>query len=109
MAKSDWQVHGIDPNDGKGTTIRDYFEAACKLDVEWIKKIIYSNNIDVNCTYCYGQATHSNIPDSHMVQSFGFAKTGRATMQLFEKIDLYDEDDVEKAIDVLQVVSDSLR
>ena len=100
-----WAPKALNPNpaEGKGMSMRDFFEAAFELNIEWLEMILNRGELDVNSAYCYGQSSHSGRPDYHMLQSFGSAKNGKVTMQIFEKIDLLGESEVGTILNILKV------
>ena len=92
------------PPDSRGTSISDFFAAACELDSGWFELILDKGELDINSVYCYGQASCSYRPDYHMLQSFGSAKTGKVTMQIFEKIDVATEKEVKIMLRMLEIL-----
>ena len=63
------------------------FPAVCDLDKDKVEVILGSGAVDVNSVYSFGGARVSGRPDEHMRETFGSAKCGKITCQLFEKID----------------------
>ena len=103
---SDWTPKCLNPvtAERRGTSIADFFKAACELDLDWVEMILDKSKLDVNSVYTYGQTRGSNRPDYHMLQNFNSAKAGKVTMQIFETIDIATESDVNTVLKMMQLL-----
>ena len=105
MSAKSWSVVDVtnDPTEESDAAENDYFKAAINLQFDQVKKIIEEGQVDVNCHCLYFYANISKKADHHSRQCFEYVKSGRVTLQLFERIDHFAGDDAKNLLLLLKV------